>query len=191
MNILAHLHLASYVKSSLIGNSVADFVKGNPYLLYSKPIADGIMLHRKVDARVDSMCEVKKAKSLFRETHRRIGGITLDLVWDHFLSKNWSTYCTAFSLPEFNGYTQKMIKPNLLSYPADYQSFMTAMWQHNWLQNYADIEFIGRVLVGMAARRPKLYRLEETLIDVKQHYQQFEALFIELYPKMMAFVKNP
>ena len=50
MNILAHLHLASLVSSSLIGNTVADFVKGDPYLTYTNDIADGIMLHRKIDS---------------------------------------------------------------------------------------------------------------------------------------------
>lgn len=68
MNMLANLHLATLAKSSLIGNTVVAFVKGDFYLAYSKNIADEIMLHRKIDSLTDSLPEVKQAKLQFGKT---------------------------------------------------------------------------------------------------------------------------
>ncbi|WP_085246700.1 acyl carrier protein phosphodiesterase [Gilliamella mensalis] len=190
MNILAHLHLAMLAGSSLIGNTVADFVKGDPYVMYDRDIADGIMLHRKVDSLTDSLFEVKQAKLLFRKLHQRVAPITLDIVWDHFLSKHWPDYGLLPSVAQFNQVTKVYIQPYISAYPADYQNFMNAMWQGSWLENYASIDFVGDVLGGMANRRPKLYLLRETIVDIKQHYAQLESLFFVLYPKICLAIKD-
>ena len=188
MNILAHLHLASLVSSSLIGNTVADFVKGDPYITYANDIADGIMLHRKIDNMTDSLLEVKQAKLLFRQTHRRVASIALDIVWDHFLSKQWLTFGIMGTVREFNQYTKQQIQPFITQYPIDYQNFMQAMWQGEWLENYASIDFIEKVLSGMAKRRPKLFLLKENIIDIQQNYSELKALFAVLYPKIRTSV---
>lgn len=190
MNILAHLHLATLANSSLIGNTVADFVKGNPYTLYPQAVADGIMLHRKIDIMIDNLSEVKQAKLLFRITHRRVAPIALDIVWDHFLSSYWHDYGLSGDVAEFNQSTQQQIQPYIDPYPTDYQHFMQAMWQGKWLENYASLNFIDKVLSGMTTRRPKLNLLKETIIDIKQHYHELESLFFILYPKMCLAVQS-
>lgn len=190
MNILAHLHLATLANSSLIGNTVADFVKGNPYTRYPQAVADGIMLHRKIDIMIDNLSEVKQAKLLFRITHRRVAPIALDIVWDHFLSSYWHDYGLSGDVAEFNQSTQQQIQPYIDPYPTDYQHFMQAMWQGKWLENYASLNFIDKVLSGMTTRRPKLNLLKETIIDIKQHYHELESLFFILYPKMCLAVQS-
>lgn len=189
MNILAHLHLATIANSSLIGNTVADFVKGDPYRQYPSEIADGIMLHRKIDRLIDGFAEVKQAKLLFRQSHQRVASITLDIVWDHFLSKYWTEFNSHQSLALFNASTKQQIQPYIADYPIDYQDFMSAMWQGKWLENYASLDFVGKVLNGMAKRRPKLYLLSETLVDFEQNYTILTTLFFQLYPKMCALIE--
>ena len=189
MNILAHLHLATLANSSLIGNTVADFVKGDAYRQYPKEIADGIMLHRRIDRLIDSFAEVKQTKLLFRQSHQRVAPITLDIIWDHFLSKYWAEFNAKQSLSSFNTFTKRQIQPYIANYPVDYQDFMGAMWRGEWLVNYASVDFIGNVLNGMAKRRPKLYRLSDTFIDFEQNYTPLKTLFFELYPKMCSLIK--
>lgn len=189
MNILAHLHLATLANSSLIGNTVADFVKGDPYLAYPKTIADGIILHRKIDSLIDSLPEVQQAKQLFCSPHRRVAPIALDIVWDHFLSKYWAKYGLSISVSEFNQYAKQQIQPSISAYPSEYQHFMHAMWRGEWLVKYASLDFVAQVLTGMASRRPKLARLQDTIIDIGQHYDALASLFFQLYPKMCDHVK--
>ncbi|EYU17222.1 ACP phosphodiesterase, partial [Photorhabdus aegyptia] len=47
MNFLAHLHLATLADSSLLGNLMADFVRGNPEGQYSADVVAGIRMHRR------------------------------------------------------------------------------------------------------------------------------------------------
>ena len=49
MNFLAHLYLAGEEKELIIGNFIADSVKGNKFNEYPKRIADGIVMHRSID----------------------------------------------------------------------------------------------------------------------------------------------
>ncbi len=61
MNFLAHLHLAHLADSSLPGNLMADFVRGNPQGDYPAEIIDGIYMHRRIDVMTDNLAEVTGA----------------------------------------------------------------------------------------------------------------------------------
>ena len=58
MNFLAHLHLAHLADSSLSGNLLADFVRGNPAEDYSPEVVDGIFMHRRIDVLTDGAASV-------------------------------------------------------------------------------------------------------------------------------------
>ena len=64
MNFLAHLHLAHLADSSLPGNLMADFVRGNPQGDYPAEIIDGIYMHRRIDVMTDNLAEVKEALTI-------------------------------------------------------------------------------------------------------------------------------
>ncbi|HGV2951774.1 ACP phosphodiesterase, partial [Escherichia coli] len=49
MNFLAHLHLAHLAESSLSGNLLADFVRGNPEESFPPDVVAGIHMHRRID----------------------------------------------------------------------------------------------------------------------------------------------
>ncbi|XKM14479.1 ACP phosphodiesterase [Orbaceae bacterium ac157xtp] len=190
MNILAHLHLAKLAQSSIIGNAVADFVKGDPYSKYPNDIANGIMMHRRLDKLIDNLPAVKQAKSFFIAKHQRVAPITLDIVWDHFLSKHWADYCTTESVTEFNESIKSIIQPFSSQFSDEFNEFITAMCRGNWLVNYADLAFIQRALKGMANRRPKLALLSDTFTDITQNYEKLEAIFKSFYPELMQLAKQ-
>ncbi len=90
MNFLAHLHLAHLAESSLSGNLLADFVRGNPEESFPPDVVAGIHMHRRIDVLTDNLPEVREAREWFRSETRRVAPITLDVMWDHFLSRHWS-----------------------------------------------------------------------------------------------------
>ena len=65
MNFLAHLHLAHLADSSLPGNLLADFVRGNPQSDFPADIVDGIFMHRRIDVMTDNLPEVKQRATGF------------------------------------------------------------------------------------------------------------------------------
>lgn len=191
MNFLAHLHLASLANSSFLGNLMADFVRGAPEEQYSAPVAAGIRLHRRIDTLTDSHPLVREARQLFRPEYRRYAPITLDVVWDHFLSLHWSHFEPATSLTDFTQHVRTVIEPQLAFTPMKFQELNEFMWPQRWLIRYQEIPYIGLVLAGMAKRRPKLAALRETNQDFTDNYQSLESIFFRFYPQMMDSVTKP
>lgn len=188
MNVLAHLHLASLANSSIIGNAAADFVKGDPYQQYQPAIADGIMMHRRLDKMVDELAEVKQAKLLFRQETRRVAPIALDIIWDHFLSKHWRHYVNQ-ELADFNLAMKMAIDKNIALFPNEFSQFMGYLWQREWLTHYAQVNFIEKVLNGMANQRPKLALLRMTFQDFTVNYAELETIFSAFYPQLIIKAK--
>ncbi|MTD40868.1 ACP phosphodiesterase [Erwinia sp. CPCC 100877] len=186
MNFLAHLHLASLAQSSLAGNLLADFVRGNPDEQWPPEVAAGIWMHRRIDAMTDDLPEVRIAREWFRPQTRRVSPITLDVVWDHFLSRHWSRISPDRPLPQFVAHAEAAIMPILPHAPEQFVSLTHHLWPERWLERYADMAFIARVLNGMANRRPKLAALRDSWRDLDDHYDQLEQLFWQFYPRMMA-----
>ncbi len=113
MNFLAHLHLAALADSSLLGNLLADFVRGNPQGEYPPEIVAGIMMHRRVDVMTDTLPLVKEARTYFSADYRRVSPITLDVLWDHFLARHWDQLVPNCTLPDFLQHAQSQILPHL------------------------------------------------------------------------------
>lgn len=112
MNFLAHLHLAHLADSSLPGNLMADFVRGNPQGDYPAEIIDGIYMHRRIDVMTDNLAEVKEAREWFRPQTRRVAPITLDVMWDHFLSQHWAQLSPDLPLDEFRALRRAADRPH-------------------------------------------------------------------------------
>jgi acyl carrier protein phosphodiesterase len=185
MNFLAHLHLASLAQSSLLGNLMADFVRGNPHNEWPEAVAEGILHHRRIDVMTDSLPEVCAARHFFRPETRRVSPITLDVIWDHFLSRHWDSIQPEISLPAFLAQAKSVIEPDLASTPERFQNLNRYLWSERWMEKYAEADYLQPVLRGMASRRPRLAALEDSWQDFITNYQQFNDFFWQFYPVMM------
>lgn len=190
MNFLAHLHLAYKANGSLLGNIMADFVRGNPEGLYTPDVVAGIFMHRSVDKATDTHPLVKQARLLFRPEYQRVAAITLDLVWDHFLSLHWSTIEPSIDLTAFVSLARNSIEPNLCHTPEKFQELNEFLWPQHWLTRYAEKDYIGKSLNGMARRRPKLHALSGSFDDFLLQYEKLERIFFQFYPQMVDAVKQ-
>ncbi|WP_393969167.1 ACP phosphodiesterase [Kluyvera intermedia] len=190
MNFLAHLHLAHLADSSLSGNLLADFVRGNPKEDYPADIVDGIHMHRRIDVMTDNLPQVKEAREWFRPETRRVAPITLDVMWDHFLSLHWAQISPDIALPEFIHYAHTQVTTILPQAPERFIVLNQHLWSERWLERYREMDFIQRVLNGMASRRPKLDALRDSWQDLDTHYDELEIRFWQFYPQMMLQAKN-
>lgn len=92
MNFLAHLWLADRTGTSLAGSVLGDVVRGADLSAYPEPIAQGVRLHRRVDAATDRHPGIVALKTSFDDGERRYAGIVLDLACDYVLSQDWETH---------------------------------------------------------------------------------------------------
>ncbi|MTH46240.1 ACP phosphodiesterase [Intestinirhabdus alba] len=185
MNFLAHLHLAHLADSSLSGNLLADFVRGTPEAHYPPEVVAGIFMHRRIDALTDNLPEVREARGWFRSETRRVAPITLDVMWDHFLSRHWETLSPDFPLRAFTGYARTQVAAILPDSPPRFVNLNRYLWSERWLERYREMGFIQEVLSGMASRRPRLDALRDSWHDLDRHYDALEARFWRFYPHMM------
>ncbi|EAY0352906.1 ACP phosphodiesterase [Salmonella enterica] len=186
MNFLAHLHLAHLADSSLSGNLLADFVRGNPATHYPPDVVEGIYMHRRIDVMTDNLPEVREAREWFRHETRRVAPITLDVMWDHFLSRHWTQISPDFPLQAFVGYAHAQVATILPDSPPRFVNLNDYLWSEKWLERYRDMDFIQNVLNGMANRRPRLDALRDSWYDLDAHYDALKERFWHFYPSMMA-----
>ena len=117
---------------------------------------------------------------------RRVAPITLDVMWDHFLSRHWSQLSPDFPLQEFTCYAREQVMTILPDSPPRFINLNNYLWSEQWLVRYRDMDFIQSVLNGMASRRPRLDALRDSWYDLDAHYDALETRFWQFYPRMMA-----
>lgn len=89
MNFLAHLWLADQSGTSLAGSVLGDVVHGADLSAYPAEIAEGVRLHRRIDAATDRHPRMVTLRESYPDGARRYAGILLDLVADYVLVQQW------------------------------------------------------------------------------------------------------
>ena len=84
MNYLAHAFLSNNDRDLLIGNFIADHLRGNDFKDHKPEIIEGIYMHRKIDTFTDSHPNFKASKRLFYNGYERYSGILIDIYFDYF-----------------------------------------------------------------------------------------------------------
>jgi acyl carrier protein phosphodiesterase len=188
MNYLAHLDIAQHCSSSLLGNLLGDFIKGDPYLQYDASIAAGIKLHRWVDVYTDTHLLVDQAKQMFPSRTRRFAPIALDMFWDHCLAANWSRYSEQ-PLATFVHFAEQKIQQQekiLDLLPERYQRVSRLMWRGRWLESYAQLDNIEFALNRMSQRSERFAPLSHCFASLEAHYAELVPLFHLFYPQLLS-----
>ena len=145
MNFLAHLYLSKNNKNILIGNFIADAVKGSDFKKFPEEIQAGILLHREIDNYTDTHLIVKTSKRRLNLQYRHYKGVIIDIFYDHFLAKNWQQYSdTPLAVYAENVYG--FLQENKEIFPERIQKFLPYMIEYNWLVSNASIPGIEKIL---------------------------------------------
>ncbi|MTI41634.1 ACP phosphodiesterase [Fulvivirga lutimaris] len=187
MNFLAHIYLSGSNEPLMVGNFIGDFVKGNQLNDFESEITRGVNLHRAIDEYTDQHAVVSKSKDKLREKYRHYSGVIVDIYYDHFLAKNWSDYHKT-DLLTFTSqfYTSINSYNNILPKGAKYM--LPYMMENNWLYNYSKVEGINRALGGMSRRTKFDSKMDEAVVDLRAHYDEFEEEFKDFFVDLQSFV---
>ena len=186
MNFLAHLHLARPDRGSQVGAILGDFVRGTPEVLartLPADIVDGIRLHRAIDRWTDTHPAFLDAKTLLPTDQRRFAGITLDLIFDHFLSRDWATFSDVL-LPSFCEQSYDLLEKSHQHLPRDLQALLPRMRRENWLLAYRTEPDLERSLLRTSHRRPYLAPLAHVFPSFQQNRAALHRHFLDLYPDL-------
>jgi acyl carrier protein phosphodiesterase len=189
MNFLAHIYLSGDNHQLMIGNFIADYVKGKKKDDYPEGIKKGIELHRSIDDYTDHHEVTSRSKNLLRSKYGKYSGVIVDLYYDHFLAANFSLY-SKVPLEDFTEHTYSVLKNNFEVLPNEVQYFLPFMIERNWLLNYGSIEGIGRTMAGLGKRVSFENKMDEAVNELREHYAAFGKDFKEFFPQLIVFVES-
>ncbi|OBT08004.1 ACP phosphodiesterase [Vibrio sp. UCD-FRSSP16_10] len=185
MNFLGHLHLADVSNSSLLGNLLGDFVRGNPDGLFNDEVTKGIRLHRFIDSFTDSHSSIVQIKPLFG-AYRRFSPIALDVFWDHCLIHHWDEFHSQ-PLEHFFSKAKLATHPDSVEFdlPEQYQRVIRSMWDSEWIASYQELDNVGYALSRMSMRSPRMAPLAQCFKTLQQHYSELDQVFVDFYPDVI------
>jgi acyl carrier protein phosphodiesterase len=189
MNYLAHLHLSNNDKNLIIGNYIADDVKGKAYLNFPLEIQKGIILHRKIDDFTDSHKVVGNSKNLIRHHQNKFTPVVMDVFYDYFLAKNWEEYSTV-DLLSFTTNIYKVLFKNMMILPLKSQARLHFMAKSNWLYSYRKIEGIEKALKGMSKRTKYPNNMHKAHLILKEQELNLQKDFDLFYLELINFVDS-
>lgn len=189
MNFLAHLYLSGNDEQLMIGNFIADSVKGSSYQNFPKGIQKGIQLHRWIDFYSDNHPVFLKSVERLRPKYRKYAGVIVDICYDHFLAKNWKNYSDK-PLQQFAGEINSLMLKNVLYFPEKSLMFLRYALRTNLLVSYASLDGVRKVLYGMSRRTTFKSNMEFGAEDLKEYYSQFENEFRMFFEDAREFVQR-
>lgn len=189
MNFLAHIYLSGKDEELIIGNFIADSVKGKKYLNYSPGIQRGILLHRAIDYYTDTHPVVRKGISRLFPTYGHYSGVIIDIFYDHFLAANWKEY-SPVPLEHFILSFYDLLKKHYAVLPIPIQKFLPTMTKENWLLSYASVDGIGKILHQMNIRTKRRSGMDLAVVELEAHYKEFETEFIMFFEDLQQFTRE-
>ncbi len=186
MNYLAHIYLSGDNDLVTIGNFIADGIKGSSYKNYPKDIQTGVLLHRNIDTFTDAHAVFRQSTKRLHEKYGHYSGIIVDILYDHFLAKNWSVY-SDMALAIYVDKFYNSLEQHYEILPMRIQKLMPYMLTDNWLLNYESIEGISRVLSGMNRRTNNRSKMDKAVEDLELFYAEFEAEFTIFFDELIIF----
>lgn len=189
MNFLSHLYLSGDSEGLIIGNFIADSVKGNSFNDFSDEIKKGILLHRKIDTYTDTHPIVEESKQRLRGRYKKYASVIVDVYYDHFLAANWNLHSSE-TLGQYTKKVYSIIEQHRTVLPLKSQLFTNYMLEYDILSAYAQLEGIDRVLQGMSRRTTFVSNMEHSIHELKEHYHLFEKEFNSFFPELKKYVDS-
>jgi len=189
MNFLAHFHLAWPDEGLVAGGLEGDYYKGPLGSDLPGPIAQGVRLHRAIDAYTDSHPLVAQLRRDFPPNLRRYAGILIDLSFDHYLSKHWDDY-SDIPLPEFNAGIYRALKSHEHALSDGSRRMLARMLEHDILGLYRDWETVPASAAHIGQRFRRGNPLVDVGADMAPVRDLLEQAFLGFYPQLQAFTAH-
>ncbi|WP_296635620.1 acyl carrier protein phosphodiesterase [Polaribacter sp.] len=172
----------------MIGNFIADHVRGNNFRHFNTEIQQGLFLHREIDTFTDAHPIVRKSKRRLHKRYRHYDGVIIDIFYDYFLAKNWNSY-SEIPLELYTQSIYQLFKEKSLELPIKSQNFIKYMIEYDILYHYQFKEGIAKVLNGMNQRTKGKSQMNLAIEDLEILQEELEEDFTLFFKDLRAFTK--
>lgn len=189
MNFLAHLYLAGKDEKMIVGNFIADAVKGSTFNGYPEGIVKGIRLHREIDHFTDHHPVFLASRARLSPRYRMYSGVIVDIFYDHFLAKHWDDYSPE-PLEAVVSRTYFLLIRHFQWLPARSKRILPFMVTRNWLVNYRNLDSLQQVFHGMDRRTGNRSGMVNAIADLQQDYGKYEEEFRDFFPRITIHIHD-
>jgi len=189
MNFLAHSMFAASVPEVIVGQFCGDFVRGGNLDQFPDAVRKGIRLHRKIDSFTDQHPINLEARRLFQAPYRRFAGILTDVVYDHYLARNWSDYSDQ-PLRAHVDHVYAALNTHFELLPPDLQRFARFLISHDVLTSYLQFDAVEQALRRISRRSDRFVVLNEAGSVLQAKDQPLSDCFARFFPELQVYVKN-
>jgi acyl carrier protein phosphodiesterase len=189
MNFLAHLYLSGTEEDVIVGNFVADGIKGNSLQRFPEGFERGIRLHREIDWYTDQHPVFRASKSRLNPKYRMYSGVIVDLYYDHFLAKYWDEYSDE-KLEKLASRIYFLLIRRFHLLPPRSRRILPFLVTRNWLVGYRDLGSLQKVFNGMSRRTSYPSGMENAITDLKADYSMYEEEFRRFFPDIIMHIEE-
>lgn len=183
MNYLAHVYLSGTNDLLKIGNFMADSIKGTDYEKFEIEIKRGILLHRHIDSFTDAHPIYRKSKHRLHEKYGHYSGVIMDILYDHFLAKNWNKYSNE-KLEDYAANFYQLLQDNSEILTDRIKGLIPYMIARNWFVSYATIAGIEVILFQMDYKTKHRANMQEAIVELQAFYLEFETEFFLFFDEL-------
>lgn len=185
MNFLAH-SLFGFTDAALItGQFCGDFVRGSDLSHLPRGIEVGIRLHRRMDAFTDAHEALKPAKVSLGAGRRRVSGIIVDVMFDHWLAVNWSDF-SDLGIDQHVEAVHQAVRKHDEYIPAELARFMRFLHNEKVLESNGELAAIALTLGRLSSRSPRFADLAMSVEELALLARILDAPFRRFYPELDA-----
>lgn len=189
MNFLAHAYLSFGNSETLIGNMIADQIKGKQIEQYPNAIQHGIHIHREIDSFTDKHPITQDATKLLQSTAGRYSGAFLDVAYDHFLAKDKTNEPTeGWEIFAERSYKQISDYKDIL--PSKFCSMFMYMESENWFYNYRYKWMIEKSFDRLKQRANYLDDNATIFEEFEKNYNELEYYYQSFFPELKLFAQS-
>ena len=187
MNLLAHLHLSEGRPTVVAaGNLLADYLRRFGAAIPDADFAEGVRLHRAIDAFAEAHPRHRAARTFISPKRRRLGGIIVDVACDFFLSRDWLRYSplplrtfVADRLADIQRYLHGCADPSLCV-------LIDRAIAEEWLLAYGTPDGLRLTFARIARRAPAAAALRGAEEEILRQPEPLRAAYADLYPALLA-----
>ena len=186
MNFLAHIYLSGDNDLIKIGNFMADGIRGKQFENYPLEIQKGIVLHRGIDTFTDAHPIFRQSTKRLHQNYHHYAGVIVDVLYDHFLAKNWKNYSDEKLTDFVDRFYQSLVQNKQLLSDRTV-TIMPIMFKENWLVAYAALDGIQHILTQMDRRTKNQSNMRFAVQDLTEFYTEFENEFTSFFKELIVF----
>lgn len=189
MNHLAHIYLAGENTNLVIGNYIADYLRGNKFDHLPEEIIQGVYMHRRIDTFTDEHPKFRAATKLIRPTIGKYAGVAVDIYFDYFLAQHWNKFHVS-NLPDFANSIYSLIEQEWVHIPEKGRRFYSYMVAHNLLYKYGELKTIDMVFNGIHSRTKFESNLNQAGIVLASNKEELEGIFFDFFQDLRQYINH-